>query len=242
MKKSPTDSHKISPVVKTNIATIALAHQLKSALVAIKWPLKMIVDGDYGAINEQQKAIIEKILLKNEGFLALVSDLLIAEKNKEGEYCYHQDLESLEDIVASVVAFKREEILRKEITISFINESEKIPKVLLDKKMVMLAVSNIVDNAIKYSLPKGEIKIFLGVDKNTIQGKVQDYGIGIAQKDKDKLFGKFFRGVNAIKVDAMGSGLGLFIAKNIIEDHRGTIWFESEENQGSTFYFSLPLH
>lgn len=224
-----------------NIAILALAHQLKAALVAIKWPLKMIIEGDYGKIAPAQKDIIEKILSKNDSFILLVSDLLNVEKSHEGGYTYRRTSESMESIIKSVVDFNKEEVLRKKITMAFARQGLAVPQVTVDREMVMLAVQNIVDNAIKYSPSHGEVHIFLTADNKNVRCKVQDCGIGVLQEDKDRVFLKFYRGANAVKMDSIGSGLGLYIAKNIIEDHGGKIWFESEIHKGSTFYFTLPL-
>ena len=112
----------------------------------------------------------------------------------------------------------------------------------VDKEKISLAISNLVDNAINYT-KEGKISIQFEYDSKDKQVKfsVKDTGIGISEEQQKRLFSKFFRGINAIKAETEGTGLGLFIAKNIIEAHGGRIWFESEEGKGTTFYFTLPL-
>jgi len=99
----------------------------------------------------------------------------------------------------------------------------------------------LIDNALKYSHPKGEIKISIEEDEGELVVKIEDNGIGISKKEQEKVFSKFFRGQEAMKIDTEGKGLGLFIAKNIIEYHGGEIGFESREDKGSLFYFTLPI-
>jgi signal transduction histidine kinase len=81
----------------------------------------------------------------------------------------------------------------------------------------------------------------LSQKKREIEFSVQDTGIGISEDQKKRIFMKFFRGANAVRMETRGTGLGLFITKNIVEAHGGKIWFESEEGKGTIFYFTLPL-
>ncbi len=104
-----------------------------------------------------------------------------------------------------------------------------------------IVIQNFLDNAIRYSPEGGKISISLNSDGKNIQFKMQDFGMGIPKNQQDKIFTKFFRGDNAVRVNTVGSGLGLFLAENIIEAHSGKIWFESEENKGTSFYFTLPI-
>ena len=114
-----------------------------------------------------------------------------------------------------------------------------------DLEKIKLAIQNLIDNAIKYSIPGNEVIVDLDrikEGKNSfIEIKIKDNGIGIGKKEQKRLFSKFFRAENAVRLQTEGSGLGLFIVKNIIKAHQGKIWFESAENKGSTFYIKLPI-
>ncbi len=105
-----------------------------------------------------------------------------------------------------------------------------------------MAIQNLIDNAIKYTPPKGEIVVSLKQIEKEVEFLVKDSGVGIPKEQQKRIFTKFFRSANVIRMETDGSGLGLFIAKNIIEVHGGKIWFESEEGKGSTFYFTLPIN
>ena len=105
-----------------------------------------------------------------------------------------------------------------------------------------MAVNNIIDNAIKYNVKNGQVRIKLeALDKSPyVQISISDTGVGISKENIDNMFKKFFRGDNVVRIETEGSGLGMYIAKNIILRHGGAIRVESELNRGTTFYFTLP--
>jgi signal transduction histidine kinase len=128
----------------------------------------------------------------------------------------------------------------KNIKIKF--EKPKIDvEILADREKMKLALQNLVENAVNYSPAGGDVTISLDCDNMNLTFAIADKGIGIPKKQQGRIFTKFFRGDNAVRTETEGSGLGLFLTKNIIEKHGGKIWFETEEDRGSTFYFSLPL-
>ena len=111
-----------------------------------------------------------------------------------------------------------------------------------DRVKFWRVVSNIISNAVQYTSVKGHVDIELTLDNNEILMLVKDTGVGIPKKQLDRVFTKFFRAENAIRMQPAGSGLGLFIAKNIIEKHGGRIWLESEEGKGTSVYITIPIH
>ena len=104
-----------------------------------------------------------------------------------------------------------------------------------------IALTNIIENAIKYSLPGGQVEISLICHKSDILITIRDQGVGIPKAEEKRVFEKFFRGSNAVRLETEGSGLGLFMAKNIIEHHGGQISFKSKQNQSTTFFIILSL-
>ena len=229
------------------------AHQLRNPLSSMKLSLEMLLDGDFGKISDEQKDIITKVLQMNRILIFLVKDLLDLSKVEEKDSSFHLTPVDIQDLVEFIISFTKQEIKKKKIKFTFKQPNIRPPKIMLDKEKMYLAIQNIIDNAIKYTKEGGEITIFLNADSKELEFKIQDSGIGISPHEKEKLFTKFFRGDNAIKTEAVGSGLGLFITKNIIEGHRGRIWCESpaspktasrggKENPGSCFFFTIPIH
>jgi signal transduction histidine kinase len=119
---------------------------------------------------------------------------------------------------------------------------EEIPNVKADKEKIRIVVQNLLENSIKYSNDESKIFITVGkMDDNFVEISIKDTGIGISKTGQTKVFDKFYRDDNAQKKEAVGSGIGLYTSKKIVEKHGGKIWFETAENQGSTFFFTIPI-
>jgi len=226
--------------MKTEFVSIA-AHQLRTPLSAIKWTLRMLLDGDLGKLTAEQKEFLEKTYKANERMIDLINDLLDVTRIEEGRYLYKTVLGEIEPIVENIINASKQEAEMNKIKLEFARPGVKLPKLVFDPDRIKLAMQNLIDNAIKYTAPGGEVTVSLKYDNEEIEFLVRDTGIGIAKGEQNRMFNKFFRGTNAIKIETEGSGLGLFIAKNIVEAHGGKIWFESEVGKGTTFHFSLPL-
>ncbi len=223
---------------KMDSSTLLVAHQIKSGLTAIKWSLKMMSNGDFGKINEEQKNILEKTIDKNETLISFINNVLHGPAAKE----HNKSLVNIEDIIEFVIDYYTQQADGKKIKVEFKKPGENLPKVMLDEEMIKIAIQNIFENALKYTPLNGKIAVFLTCDEKNIEIQIQDSGIGIPENQKDKIFSKFFRGNNAMEMNSEGSGVGLFIVKNIIEANNGKIWFESKENKGTSFYISLPIN
>ena len=226
--------------LKTEFVSLS-AHQLRTPLSAIKWTLKMLMDGDLGKITEEQKEYIGKTYQSNERMINLVNDLLSVARIEEGRYLYKTVSVDFLGIVQSAIKSLEEQIRRKKIQLEFKKPETKLPLVKVDVEKISLAVNNLIDNAIRYT-PIGErVEVSLKPIENKIELSVKDSGIGIPAGQQERIFTKFYRAIKAVKMETEGTGLGLYITKNIIEAHGGKIWFESEEGRGSTFYFTLPV-
>ncbi|HCM36549.1 MAG TPA: hypothetical protein DIS53_01275 [Candidatus Wildermuthbacteria bacterium] len=217
------------------------AHQLRTPLSASKWVLRMILDGDVGPLKKPQKELLEKGYMVNERMITLVNDLLDVVRIEEGKFEYAFKKGAISGIIEDVAKETKAVADKKGIRLSFHKPAQELPQVALDAQKFRLAVSNIVDNAVRYTKEGGRVDIELTFHDDEILVLVKDTGIGIPKKWLDRVFTKFFRADNAVKMQTDGSGLGLFIAKNIIEKHGGRIWFESEEGKGTTVYFTVPV-
>ena len=201
----------------------------------------MILDGDLGKITDEQKVFLEKTYKSNERMISLINDLLDVTRIEEGKYVFRETLTNMESIVQFVLNSYKEEFKRKNLKIEFKKVKTKPPLIKVDVEKMRLAIQNLIDNAVRYSSSGGKVTVALQYAKKEVEISIKDAGIGIPKDQQSKVFEKFFRGSNAVRLDTEGSGLGIFIAKNIIESHEGKIWFESAVGQGTTFYFTLPV-
>lgn len=228
-------------VEKMEIEFVSLAaHQLRTPLSIIKWSMSMLKKGDFGKLTKGQNELVKSTFRNNERLVTLVNDLLNISRIEEGRYLYKLAEVNIKEIVRVVLETFEDQIKNRKIIIE-LEEPDTMPQIMLDAEKIKIVVQNFVDNAIKYSPDGGKIIVALQNDGKNIELKVQDFGIGIPKLQQDKVFTKFFRGDNAIRTNAVGSGLGLFLSKNIIEAHGGIIWFESNEGKGASFYFTLPI-
>jgi len=230
---------KVIEQLKSQFVSVA-AHQLRTPLSIIKWSLSMMIQGELGALTAEQKEILEKTNQTNERMIRLVNDLLNVARIEEGRFIYRPQTvdftELLQTVIDTIQRLAQEKKIKLEINLT---EGPKVVKA--DTEKLALAVKNLVENAIYYTDPGGRVTISLKRKGNQLEFLVQDTGIGIPKDQQHRIFGKFFRGDNAVRKETEGTGLGLFIAKNIIEAHKGKIWFESTEGKGTSFFFSLPI-
>ncbi|MDD2732031.1 MAG: ATP-binding protein [Candidatus Pacebacteria bacterium] len=226
--------------LKSEFVTVA-AHQLRTPASAVKWTIKMLLDGDIGELTENQKESLDIAYKTNEKMIRLVNDLLNVAQIEEGKYLSKLVLSDIEEVVYSVIESYKKMIDDKGIKLEFNKPEEKLPKLLLDKEKMAIAVGNLLDNAVRYNKKGGKIIVSFSINDKEVEVKIEDNGFGILENQKDKIFTKFFRGANIVRIETEGTGLGLYISKNIIEAHRGRIWFQSKEKKGSVFCFSIPI-
>lgn len=226
--------------MKTEFVSLA-AHQLRTPLSAIKWTIQMLLDGDLGEITAEQREFIKKTYQSNERMIGLINDLLDVTRIEEGRYLYRPILSDLESIVRFVVNSHEDELKLGNLKLEFKKPKNKLPRVMIDVEKMRMVVQNLLENAIRYTPSGGKITISLADKKTEVEFKIKDTGVGIPKDQQKRVFTKFFRGANVIRMETEGSGLGVFISKNIVEAHGGKMWFESEEGKGTAFYFTLPV-
>jgi two-component system sensor histidine kinase VicK len=145
------------------------------------------------------------------------------------------------DIVEKMINDTQSLAKARNVEIVFSVNKKKIPRITGDPEKLKLVVDNLISNSIKYIAKRGKIDIKLVKKDNTIEFSVRDNGVGIPEEQHDQVFNKFFRSDNVVKYQTEGTGLGLYISKSIIDQSGGKIWFQSIENVGSVFSFSLPI-
>ena len=229
---------KLADEMKNEFVTLA-AHQLRTPTSGIKWALKSILDGDDGPLNEKQKETLEKIYSVNDKVINLVHDLLDLAEIEEGKYLNNISSNNIGDLIQASLELNKEFIIKKKLYVQ-LNKDDSID-MMVDKEKMNIVFNNVLDNAIRYTKPGGKIIIDIIKRSKEIEIRIRDTGIGIPSIQENRVFSKFFRGTNVMKIDTEGTGLGLYITKNIIEAHGGRIWFDSKENKGTTFYIVIPV-
>jgi NtrC-family two-component system sensor histidine kinase KinB len=227
---------------KSEFITVA-AHQLRTPLVGIKWALELLAKNEIGELNDQQQTTVRDAYSTAQRLGKMVDDLLDVAKIEEGRFGYQFEKNDLVTLVQEILESHADEAVRYRVKILFFKPGESIPLLTFDKSRIAVVVHNLVENALRYNVENGELRVKIEklADKPYIQVSVEDTGVGIPQNDLPRLFQKFFRAGNVLKKETEGSGLGLYISRNIIKRHGGEIWAESTEKRGSTFYFVLPL-
>lgn len=230
---------KILDKLKSEFISIA-AHQLRTPLAAIKWVIKMVMSGDAGELNKEQFTLLEKGYKSNERIIELVNDMLNVSRIEEGRFGYSFSDGDVVKELEIVIDSLESRINEKKIKLN-IEKPKTIPHVYMDPKKIVLVLQNLIENAVKYTQDMGEINIKIEAGREFLTFHIKDNGVGIPKADQVKLFSKFFRATNVIRMQTEGSGLGLFMVRNIIQKHNGDITFNSEEGMGTEFIFTLPI-
>ena len=225
--------------IKSQFVTVA-AHQLRTPLSALKWSLRLMLDGDMGEINDKQREFLQQSYQTNEHIIHLINDFLDISRIEEGRFGFQfQKIRILDSIQKAVDASLAAATIRN-VRVSFVKEAPEDIEIIADENRIYTALMNMLDNAIRYSNAGSEVVVQATFARNQLEVRVADTGIGIPPAEQAKIFSRFYRASNAIRQQTKGSGLGLFIAKNIIERHGGTIGFTSEPEKGTTVFFTLP--
>ena len=215
-----------------------VSHQLRSPITNLSWAIDSLMSGSLGGIKKEQLEYF-KILKENSARMKeLIKDLLITSRIQEGTLPIKKEMTNLVEIIKKVISEFHPFARASNVEVKFDFE-ENLPEISTDPQQIKLVIENLLDNAIRYSKRKGEIKIYLGKREKNLFFAIRDNGVGIPKEDQKYIFQKFFRAKSA--AGKQGTGLGLFINKAIVEKLGGKIWFESKQNQGTTFYFTLPL-
>jgi len=233
------------------------SHQLRTPVSVMKGIASMIIEGDLEKLpEEKRKKLLNGLWQKSCKLEDIINDILNATKMASATYRLQEEkaeLINLGDLLQKIVNDFQSAAQERGIKLLFKKPSSSFPKIYGQKDYLTEAISNLIDNAIKYTPSlkqrkemegikeeEGYVKVSLTKKKNNVIISVEDNGIGIPKKEIPKLFEKFSRASNARDMYTDGSGLGLYIAKEIIEGHYGRIKVKSKVNEGTTFSVILP--
>ena len=214
------------------------AHQLRTPLTSINWIFESLAKE---TMPESQKEMVDMGVMAASNILKTVNDLLDVSQIEEGRYGYKfQDMDInvfAEQVLSEIMPYAQEMGIKL-----YLKKSANPIPVSIDPQKLGIVLSNLVSNAIKYNIENGEVTVEIEqqVEKPYVEMSIRDTGIGIPAEEMQRLFTKFFRADNAQKTVADGTGLGLYITKNIVRRHGGDIWAESQLNRGSVFHITIP--
>ena len=231
--------------MKTDFISV-VSHELRTPLTSLKGYTDLLLSGAAGETTELQAEFLGIIQLSTTRLSHLINDILDISRIESGTLEIKHEPIDYREIVADTLRLMKPAADAKRIRLEAALP-QSIPPVRGDADKVTQVLTNLVSNAIKYTPQEGHVKVTLELSADaSVTTCVADSGIGVAPEDQAKLFQKFFRADNTSTREAGGTGLGLVIAKTLIELMGGTIWLESEAGQnepkrGSRFYFTLPL-
>lgn len=226
--------------MKSEFVSVA-SHQLRTPLSASKWFLEMLLDGDAGKLNDEQREYLDHTYKSNERMIALVNDLLNVSRIESGTIAIEPTSTDMDGMVKSVLFELTPLIKQKNIKTVFKALPGGTPKIKIDSKLIRQVFQNLLSNAVKYTPESGTTGVRITKAGKYLQFEIFDSGVGIPKVQQSKVFKKFFRADNVITLQTEGTGLGLYVAKSVVDASGGKIWFTSNEGQGTSFFFTLPL-
>lgn len=224
--------------MKSEFISLA-SHQLRTPLSAIKTYSHMLIDGYMGDLTPEQRRSLLTIVTASNRMNELISTLLNITRIESGNIAIVPKMINLKKLVDEVIKELEHTALTKKIDIR-VEVTAKKPLVRTDPLIVKEILTNLASNAIKYTPDEGTVTITISSRAKQMLLRVDDTGVGIPEEVQEQIFTKFFRAPNVVKRETSGTGLGLYLVRGLAEQLGGRVWFESKEDKGSSFYFSIP--
>lgn len=224
--------------MKSEFITIA-GHQLRTPLSGMRWTMNLLLGGELGPLSADQKSFVQKAYETNNRMIGIVNDLLSADHITSNKLKYIFKPSDLGELIDRILPEMQAAAELKGVSIAA--DTKGLPKISADASKISVVLENLLENAVKYSKKGGVVRIRAAKKDKMLEVSVIDTGIGIPKEEQQRIFERFYRAANAIRVEPNGSGLGLYIVKSIVEKHGGKIGFDSKEDAGSAFWFTLPV-
>jgi signal transduction histidine kinase len=218
-----------------------VSHELRTPMTSIKGYTDLLLKGAVGALNEQQRHFMAIVKSNVDRMSDLVSDLLDVSRIEAGRVRLEREDLDLTGVVHDVSEELAETLRQRELTLQ-LDLAPGLPRVYADRSRVIQVLLNLLSNAYRYTLAGGTITLAVHASDSEVQIDVTDTGIGIPEQVQETIFERFYRADHPVVRQQAGTGLGLPIAKSLIEMHGGRLWLCSEVDKGSTFSFALPLY
>lgn len=228
-------------VLRSKFITI-ISHQLRTPITSINWNLEMLLNGDYGVLEEAQRTFLRATYNESIRLTWRIHELLTAMDIEEGRILIERADFLLEGICKSVFSEYEERARLKNIAFTYASSIDGGSSMLEgDGEKIRTVVRELIENAIVYTAPGGSVSTRLSLSGSRIRFTVTDTGVGIPAGEQKRIFNRFFRASNAGVMQPDSSGIGLYVAKYFVEQHKGVIGFTSDDGKGSMFWFEIPV-
>ncbi len=226
--------------VKSDFISTA-AHQLRTPLTGIRWALEALEQD--ASLTDEEKTLVKDAEEKSHALVSIVSTLLDISSIESGKYRYTFASIDIGELAQKTVQDFQHLAHERSITLEYKPPSKELLPVRADKERIQWVFNNVIENAIRYTPPGGEVSVWSEIiSKHMVLTHISDTGIGISAGDRSSIFERFYRAGNAIAKENAGNGLGLYIARTIATDHGGDLNFAANKNGiGTTFTLSLPV-
>ncbi len=238
--KKAYEELKVLDRAKSEFISLA-SHQLRTPLTAIRGYVSMILEGSYGKLSKTASKPLNNVLGSSERLIRIVNDLLNISKIELGKMELNKASANIEELITTCYEEMKPTAEKKGLEIIWQKSKSRLPEIEIDKLKIGQVISNLIDNAIKYT-QRGKIEIKAEKTDSIIRVSIKDTGEGLTKDEIRMVFEGFTRGAAGIAYWIEGAGLGLYIAKKYIDLHNGKIWVESEgKGKGSAFYIELAI-
>lgn len=217
------------------------AHELRTPLTSLKGYLSVFIKEGEGKFTSDQQMFLNRMTISTQTLMSLIENLLNVSRVERGAMTIYKEQVDWTKAVSMIVDDYKLRAREKNISLEFLHSTQPIPHLLVDKLRINEVLYNLIANAINYTEAGGSIQVWIDSDGEWVTTHVKDSGAGIPKDSIPNLFTKFFRVTGNLEQGSKGTGLGLYIAKSIIDMHKGRIWVNSEVGRGSVFSFSIPI-
>jgi PAS domain S-box-containing protein len=232
-----TEEHRLEELKADFIATVS--HELRTPIAAVHGAAKTLEREDVDFSDDVRRSILSVISDQSERLVQLVNDILITSQVESGKLVLATEEVEVTDVARGVIEAARM-LAPDEVPIELLAPSSLAP-VYTDSDKLRQVLTNLVSNAVKYSFGRGRVDVQLEQRATQVRIMVRDHGVGIPQAEQQRIFEKFYRLYPNMTRGVGGTGLGLYICRELVRRMGGSIWVESSEGVGSTFFLELPL-